>query len=138
MNNLPAGVLYDSRAPWNLPDMPHGMEECGELKLLKGVIVSLVGSGDGSSGMVPRLEKDLKQMSGGVVLLGAEVRDMRADVNNIGNDIRAIRSSQTEAKSWMDGWRGVGIAVGIIGTCATVIGGIITGIVWLFTHGVKP
>lgn len=110
----------------------------GELKLLKGVIVSLVGSGDGSSGMVPRLEKDLKQMSGDVVLLGAEVRDMRADVNNIGNDIRAIRSSQTEAKSWMDGWRGVGIAVGIIGTCTTVIGGIITGIVWLFTHGVKP
>ena len=30
MNNLPAGVLYDSRAPWNLPDMPHGMEECGD------------------------------------------------------------------------------------------------------------
>lgn len=128
-HNLRTAVQQNADKVWEID---------GELKLVKGVMVSLVGNGDGSSGMVPRLERDLKQMGGDVVLLGAEVRDMRADVSNIGSDIRAIRSSQTEAKSWMDGWRGVGIAVGIIGTCASVVGGIVTALIWLFTHGVKP
>jgi outer membrane murein-binding lipoprotein Lpp len=106
----------------------------GELKLLKGVIVSLVGSGDGSSGMVPRLERDLKQVGDKVVTLSSEVQELRTDVSNIGSDIRAIRESQGESKTFMDGWRGVGIAVGIMGMCATVIAGVVTALFWLFMH----
>ena len=30
MNNLPAGALYDSNAPWNLPGRRRGVEECGD------------------------------------------------------------------------------------------------------------
>jgi hypothetical protein len=106
----------------------------GEIKILKGGFVSLIGAGDGTSGMVPRLEKDLKQVGEKVIFLSSEMQELRTDVSNIGSDIKSIRVSQGESKTWMDGWRGVGIALGIMGTCATVIGGIVTALFWLFMH----
>jgi hypothetical protein len=110
-----------------------------EVKLLKGVIVSLVGDGTGSSGMVPRLERDLHTLGSDMSAVKTEMREVRADVSGIRDDIKAIRSAQSEQRSWIDGASGAG-AVGkfLIGACIAVIGGVITVLVWLFGHGIKP
>jgi outer membrane murein-binding lipoprotein Lpp len=107
----------------------------GELKLLKGVTVMLVGSGDGSTGMVPRMEKELGEVKSDVSDLKSDVREVRGDVSTIMGDIKAIRESQATQKSFMDGWKGVAVALGIVGACMTIIGTLIAGAVWLFQHG---
>lgn len=30
MNNIPASAVHAPNAPWNQPDMPHGVEECAD------------------------------------------------------------------------------------------------------------
>jgi hypothetical protein len=101
-----------------------------EVKLLKGVILSLNGTGDGSTGSVPRLES-------GMSALRADVSGLRSDVTSMKAAVDKLTAGQAEQKSWTDGWKGIGVAVALIGTCFTVIGGIITALVWLFQHGVK-
>jgi hypothetical protein len=100
-------------------------EHDGELKMLKGVIVSLTGNGDGSTGLVPRMEKDLRGVSEDVSTLKGDVRGLKQDVSTIMGDIKAIRHGQSVQKSFMDGWKGVAVALGIVATCITVIGGIV-------------
>lgn len=109
----------------------------GELKLLKGVMVTLVGSGDGSSGMVPRLEKDLKSLGDDMSSVKSDMREVQGHVSGIRDDVKTILESQSTQRSFVDGWKGVAVALGIVGTCFTIIGGIITGLVWLFQHGAK-
>ena len=110
----------------------------GELKLLKGIMVSLVGSGDGSTGMVPRLETDLKTLGGDVAEMKSEMNQLGSDVRGIRQDIATIMTAQSTQKSWTDGWKGVGVAVSIIAAALTAIGAMLTGMIWLFQHGVKP
>jgi hypothetical protein len=109
----------------------------GELKLLKGIMVTLVGSGDGSTGMVPRLEVDMKKLGGDMASLKVEISEVRSDVGVINRNIESIMNAQSIQKSWTDGWKGVGVAIGSIAACITVIGGVIGVVVWLFTHGVR-
>jgi hypothetical protein len=109
----------------------------GELKLLKGVMVTLVGSGDGSTGMVPRLERDMRSLGEDVAGIKTDMREVQGDVAGIRQDITKILNSQAGQQGWMDGWKGVGVALGIIGTCVTVVGGIITALIWLYAHGIR-
>lgn len=101
-----------------------------EIKLLKGSILSLIGNGDGSTGSVPRLESSMSA-------LRTDVSGLRGDVASMKASLDKLTVGQAEQKSWTDGWKGVGVAIGIITACFTVIGGVVTALVWLFTHGVK-
>lgn len=97
----------------------------GELKLIKGWLITLMGNGDGNGGMVNRIDRDMTTLSDDVAGLKAQV----AEVNKKLDSILPALSAQ---KSFTDGWKGVSIALGIIATCLSIIGGIGAGIIWLF------
>lgn len=117
----------------------------GELKLVKGVMVTLVGNGDGSTGMVPRLERDMGSMGNQIsevrndmAALKAQVQNLSGTLGQINENIKALSAGQAQQKSWTDGWKGVGVAIGIISACLSVVAVMVSAIVWLFTHGIKP
>jgi hypothetical protein len=99
-----------------------------EVKLLKGVILSLNGTGDGSTGSVPRLEA-------GMSALRSEVGGLRSDVTSIKDAVDKLTAGAGDQKAWTDGWKGVAVALGVIGTCLTIMGTLVAGAVWLFQHG---
>lgn len=124
-------------------DLRNAMDTCAnkvheldsEVRGLKGVIFSLVGQGDGSTGLVPRVESEMKELK-------EDVATLKSDVGSIMEDIKAIRASQskqddlqTKSNSFMDNWKGVGIAIGIMGTCVTIASGVVAALFWLFSHG---
>lgn len=110
----------------------------GELKLLKGVMVTLVGDGSGASGLVNRLEKEVHGIGTRVTTLTTEVSGLRGDMERVAESIDILSKAQSKNRSFMDGWKGVGIFLGIVGTCLTIMGSLIAGLIWLFTHGVSP
>jgi hypothetical protein len=109
-----------------------------EVKLLKGVIVALNGSGDGSSGSVPRLEAGVTGLRSDVAALSGEVGAMRGEMRSMGLEVKALSAAQTQQKSWTDGWKGVGVAITIMGACVGLMGAAAAAVIWLFSHGVKP
>ena len=78
-----------------------------EVKLLKGWMVTLVGDGSGSSGMVPRMEKDINEMKESVSRLSSDVRTM-------GADLRRLADNTDKNNEFRWGWKGVATAIGII------------------------
>jgi hypothetical protein len=111
----------------------------GEVKLLKGFVVSLMGTGDGSSGSVPSLQKDVRLMGEDMSTLKSDVRDLRGDIRTIGEDLKAIRQAQANQDALTNKASG-GLVAGrwLIGTFVTLILMIISTVVYLFSHGVKP
>jgi hypothetical protein len=111
----------------------------GDVKLLKGMMSRLIGTGDESSGMVPRLERDMSALGKNVAALTTTVQDVQSDVTDMKGNIKTILDAQTKQNSFQAGILG-GAAVGkwLVGTCITVIIGVITGLIWLFGHGIKP
>lgn len=93
----------------------------GEVKLIKGVIVTLVGNGDGSSGMVPRLEKDMKAMGEDIANLASDVRDVTTTVNVMAENIKTLLEKQEKSTGFMAGFNGAKIAVTILGTIVAIL-----------------
>jgi len=124
----------------DLQDSTHKVYELdGEIKLLKGMMISLMGNGDGSSGVVPRLEKDMSTLGTDMASVKAEMREVRSDISSMKDDVKAIRDAQIKQENWSAGVKG-GTSVGrwLIGMAVTVISGIISIVVYLFAHGLKP
>ncbi len=119
---IKAAVAQNSAKNWELD---------GEVKLIKGVIVALQGNGDGSTGMVPGMQRDMKA-------IGDQVARLTSAVDGMALQVSKLMKGHAEQKSWTDGWKGVGIAIGIMSACLTMVGTLIAAIVWLFTHGVRP
>jgi hypothetical protein len=111
----------------------------GEVKLLKGMMTSLIGTGDGSSGMVPRLERDMSALGKDMASVKATVQEMQADISGINRNIETILAAQQEQQNFVSEVKG-GSLVGkfLIGMSVTVIMGVVSGLLWLMTHGVKP
>lgn len=105
-----------------------------EVKLLKGMIFSLLGNGDGSTGMVPGIQRNVTDMGGEVAGLKADIGQVKRDISGLDAKIDKMLIAQSEQKSWTDGWKGVAVALGILGTCITIMGTLIAALVWLYTH----
>ena len=104
-----------------------------EVGLVKGYLTSLIGAtADGSTGMVPRLERDMQELKTDMTTVKSEVRELKVTVDEMGKNIKTIMEAQADQASWMAGWRGVGVAIGIAATCITIIGGIVAAIIWLY------
>jgi len=108
----------------------------GELKLLKGVTVMLVGSGDGSTGMVPRMEQEMAELKDSVSSVKSDMREIVGSVSTMKDDVKAIRDSQA-SQAIKEAQVTGGVAVGrwIIGVCIAIIGFLATALIWLFSHG---
>lgn len=78
-----------------------------EVGLLKGFIYTLMGSGDGSTGSVPRLERD-------VTAMGEKLTALTVTVNSMAANINTLVSKQEANDQFRWGWKGVAAAVGII------------------------
>lgn len=104
----------------NVTDKTHGLDS--EIKLIKGVIVTLVGNGDGSSGMVPRLERDLKVVGEDVANLAGDVRAVTATVNGMAGDIKTLLENKEKSQGFMAGWNGAKTAITILGTIVVILG----------------
>jgi hypothetical protein len=96
--------------------------------------MSLTGQGDGSTGAVPNMQREIRAMSGDMDALKAQVGMVQNDVAAMSRKLDQVLGQNVTQKAWTDGWKGVGVAIGIMGTCLTVIGSLIGGLVWLFTH----
>jgi hypothetical protein len=109
----------------------------GEIKLLKGMMVSLMGTGDGSGGVVPRLERDMSKLGTDMASITAEMKEVRSDVSSMKDDVKAIRDAQTKQENWSSEVKG-GTATGkwLIGMAITVISGVISAMAYLFSHGI--
>ena len=105
-----------------------------EVVLLKGMMTSLIGKGDGETGMVPRLERDMSSLGKEMTEVKTEVQELRADVASVKEDVQAIRAAQANQTSFTDGWRGVGVFLGIMATVISIVGGTVLGIIWLYRH----
>jgi hypothetical protein len=114
-----------------------------EVKLVKGVIVSLVGSGDGSSGLIPRMEKDMTGVVRDVSGIKSDIQGIKEDISQMLNNNKedrlalivamkedraammtemiAIRTSQSRQNTFLDGWKGVGKALGILAAGAGIL-----------------
>lgn len=107
-----------------------------EMVLVKGMLVALIGKdADGSSGLVPRMDSDMKELKTDVTTIKGEMREMKEDFGAMAANIKTILAAQSKQTSWTDGWRGVGFAVVFGATCVTVIGGVVAGLLWLYQHG---
>jgi hypothetical protein len=107
-----------------------------EMVLVKGMLVALIGKdADGSSGLVPRMDSDMKELKTDVVIIKGEMREMKDDVASMAANIKVIMDSQGKTNSWLDGWRGVGFAIGFAATVIAVVGGIVSGLLWLYHNG---
>lgn len=105
-----------------------------EVVLLKGMMTALIGKGDGETGMVPRVERDMSGLKTVVTTLQGQIRELDDKVEGMAANIQTIMDKQGTQTSFMAGWKGVYIAVGLAATCCTVIGGIVAGVIWLYHH----
>lgn len=103
----------------------------GELKLVKGMLNTLMGSGDGNGGIVNRIDRDMGTLT-------EDVSALKSQVSEINRKMDKVIAGNEKSSSFMDGWKGVAMALGIIATCITAIGGMIGAMVFLFSHGLKP
>lgn len=106
-----------------------------EVRLLKGVQVQLMGDGSGTSGMLPALQREGTKTQNDVSELRSDMRLVKDTLERMERSMGQLQAGQVKSKTFMDGWRGLGVAIGIIGTCVTIIGGIVAAVVWLYTHG---
>ena len=108
-----------------------------EMVLVKGMLVALIGKdADGTTGLVPRMDSDMRELKTDVVIIKGEMKEMKDDMSAMASNIRVILDAQGRTNSWMDGWRGVGAAIALGATCVTLIGGVIMALWWLYQHGI--
>jgi hypothetical protein len=93
----------------------------GEVKLIKGVLVTLVGNGDGSSGMVPRLERDLKSMGEDMSNLSSDVRALTLTMTTMAEDVRKLATQGEQSSGFIAGWTGAKTVLTIIGALITIL-----------------
>jgi hypothetical protein len=93
----------------------------GEVKLLKGVMVTLVGDGTGSSGMVPRLERDLKTVGEDVANLASDVREVNGKVDALTDGMRKLVQNSEKSQGFMSGFTGAKVALGIIASIVAIL-----------------
>lgn len=110
-----------------------------ELSLLKGYMAILIGEGkDGSTGTIPRMEQGMQDLRNDVTSLKGQVVDLTKNVEKMSQNVETIMSTQVKQSlqtSWTQGWKGVGAAIGVVAACVSIIGAMIAGIIWLYTHG---
>lgn len=92
-----------------------------EVKLIKGVIVTLVGNGDGSSGMVPRLERDMKAMGEDISSLASDVKVVTTTVNSMADDLKKLVEQQDKSQGFMASWSGAKTALTILGALVGIL-----------------
>lgn len=92
-----------------------------EVKLLKGFMVTLVGNGDGSTGMVPRLEKDMKSMGEDISSLTSDVREVTTALKAMAEDVRSLVEAKEKSQGFMAGFSGAKIALAVISTIVTIL-----------------
>ena len=104
-----------------------------EIKLLKGFIFTLMGNGDGSTGMVPRLERDVREMGESISTLATNVATVTVTVQNVADDVKAVLAEQKKlaaeqdtSKNFMAGWSGAKVALSIVISVMTAVIGILT------------
>jgi hypothetical protein len=107
-----------------------------EMVLVKGMLVALIGKdADGTTGLVPRMDSDMRELKTDVTVIKGQVREISDNQEAMAVNIRSILATQGQQSSWMDGWKGVGVAIAV-GSCAiTFVGGIIAALMWLYQHG---
>ena len=93
----------------------------GEVKLIKGVLITLVGNGDGSSGMVPRLERDLKSMGEDMSNLSSDVRALTLTMKSMAEDVHKLATQGEQSRGFMAGWSGAKVALGILATLFSIL-----------------
>ena len=107
-----------------------------EMVLVKGMLVALIGKdADGSSGLVPRMDSDMKSLKTDVVSIKGDMANIKDDVSLIVADLKVIKAAQANQTSWTDGWRGVAFAVIFGGAAVTFIGSCVMALMWLYQHG---
>lgn len=108
----------------------------GEIKLLKSTLVSLIGGGDGSTGSVPALQREVKALGENVIGLSGQVSNVQSDMTAMNTKIDTVISRQSANAEESARFQG-GIAVGkwFIVKLVAAASGAGAMIAWLFTHG---
>lgn len=85
-----------------------------EVGLLKGFIYTLMGSGDGSTGSVPRLEREVNEM-------GQKLSALTVTVNSMAANITTLVEAKEKSSGFIAGWSGAKTAITILGTIVAIL-----------------
>lgn len=85
-----------------------------EVGLLKGFIYTLMGSGDGSTGSVPRLEREVSEM-------GEKLTALTVTVNSMAANITTLVEAKEKSTGFMAGFSGAKVALGILATVVAIM-----------------
>lgn len=123
---LIAAIVGERTARHDLREKVQGVadknyELDSEIRLLKGFMVTLVGNGDGSSGMVPRLEKDMKSMGEDIANLASDVRNVTSTVNAMAENVRTLLEKQEKSTGFMAGFTGAKVALSVLAALASIL-----------------
>lgn len=86
-----------------------------EVGLLKGFIYTLMGSGDGSTGSVPRLEREVSEM-------GVKLTALTVTVNSMAANITTLVEAKEKSSGFMAGWSGAKAALLILSAIVAILG----------------
>lgn len=107
-----------------------------EVRLLKGVQVQLMGDGSGSSGMLPSLQRESVKTQNDISELKSDMKLVKDSQERMEASIANLTTGQSQARTFMDGGRGIVFFFGVMATLCTVIGCFVAAVIWLYTvHG---
>jgi len=86
-----------------------------EVKLSKGMLVSLIGMGDGSTGSVPRIESDMRSLKNDMATTKSEMTEVKSEMTKMGADVKALLNIKAEFKG------GAVVSKWVVTTCITII-----------------
>lgn len=96
-------------------------EHDGELRLVKGGLITLMGTGDGSTGLVNRLDSEVTSIGSDVAELKGGMKLLNAGMDTLSAEVRQLALTTAKSTSFMDGWKGVGIAITIMAAMISIV-----------------
>jgi chromosome segregation ATPase len=86
----------------------------------------IIGNGDGGTGSLNELRKGQDQMQ-------TQLHEVQSTMRLIEERTRGEAKTSEKAKSFMDGWRGVFIAIGVFGTFASLLS-VVASLIYMFVR----
>jgi hypothetical protein len=98
-----------------------------DLKHLTRRVDALLGDGSGDNGQIASMQKTIRKTE-------TDVTEIKGDMKTVLTALAKQETITSKSSSFMDGWKGVAVAIAVAASCFTLIGGIIAVVVWLYKH----